>query len=107
ELGRLSAAVPHFHQALELVDRAENPHILAIALGNSAMANWAAGYQDVALRQYGDLLELARRNESTLEEAVALHGIASVYNKVGDQTRALDFYRQTLTVRRAALCARG
>ncbi len=107
ELGRLSSAIPHFRQVLDLLDRNETPRLFAEVLGNSALANWAAGNEDVALSQYSQSLELSRTIEDTDEQAVALHGIASVYNTVGDQTRALDFYRQALALRKAPRDARG
>jgi CHAT domain-containing protein len=99
ELGRLSAAVPRFQRVLELINRDESPKLYAQVLGNSALANWASGNEDIALHQYGDLLTLARKIQDSLEQGVALHGIGSVYSRLGDPPRALAYYREALVLR--------
>src|SRR5262249_32143220 len=52
--------------------------------------------EDAALRELGESLTLARKIQDTSQQFVDLHHIASVYARLGDQTRALEFYRQAL-----------
>jgi tetratricopeptide (TPR) repeat protein len=107
ELGRLSDSVPHYAQVLELLARDDDPSLYASILCNSALANWASGHYDVALRQLGEALPIVRNAGDKFWEAVALNNTGVVYDALGDRTRALDFYRQALTLRTVELDSRG
>jgi CHAT domain-containing protein len=98
ELGRLSASVASFRQILGLIRREDDPKLYVVVLINSALANWASGNEDTALRQNAESLALARTIQDTYLQYAAIHNIASVYGTLGDQTRALYFYRQALAV---------
>jgi len=94
ELGRLSDSLPHFKQALGSVKPEDNPKFFATLLSNYALANWANGADDLALRQLGDSLALTRTIQDTTQQAIGLHNMATVYASLGDDDRALDFYGQ-------------
>jgi CHAT domain-containing protein len=96
ELGRMSDSLPHFRRALSLIKSDENPKLYATALSNNALANWASGNDDLALRQLGESLLLTRTIQDTIQETLDLNNIAVIYATLGDQARALDFYRQVL-----------
>ncbi|MBS0416262.1 MAG: CHAT domain-containing protein [Proteobacteria bacterium] len=98
ELGRLSDSLPHFKQALDAVKAEDNPKFVATLLSNYALANWASGADDLALRQLGDSLALTRTIQDTAQQAAGLHNIATVYASLGDDERALDFYGQAQTL---------
>jgi len=94
ELGRLSDSLPHFKQAAQSVQPQDNPKFFATLLSNYALASWASGADDLALRQLGDSLALTRTTQDTAQQAVDLHNMATVYASLGDDERALDFYGQ-------------
>jgi CHAT domain-containing protein len=96
ELGRVSDSLPHFRRALALIKPETDPRLFAKALSNSALANWAAGNYDVALHELSESLALTRTIQDTYSENIDLNNIAGVYASLGDQARALDFYRQVV-----------
>jgi tetratricopeptide (TPR) repeat protein len=67
-------------------------------LYNSADVNREIGHMDVALRQFADGLQLARQSHDDRNIANSLLGIGTVYDQLGDSDRALDFYRQSLSL---------
>jgi len=90
----MSDSLPHFRQALSFLKPDESPRIAANLLSNYALANWASGNDDVALRQLGESLALTRTIQDIPQETIGLNNIAAVYAGLGDDARALDFYRQ-------------
>jgi CHAT domain-containing protein len=94
ELGRMSDSLPHFRQALSFLKPDESPKIFANLLSNYALANWASGNDDLALRQLSESLALTRTIQDNTQQPIDLANIAAVYAGLGDDARALDFYRQ-------------
>ncbi len=53
----------------------------------------------------GEALSSARSAQNKYWQALALHNLGRVYDSLGDQDRALDFYQQALQLRTADLDA--
>jgi CHAT domain-containing protein len=62
---------------------------------------------DVSLRQLADALQLARRVQDDVGLTYSLYVIGLVYESLGDSDRALDFYRQCLSLTTAELDVRS
>jgi CHAT domain-containing protein/Tfp pilus assembly protein PilF len=96
------AALREFNQALPLVEKFEDRRGEATVLSNMGNALLDTGLDTGELRdaaaKFGRSLALAREMHYADGEALALHGLGSVYERSGDLERALESYRGGLAV---------
>jgi CHAT domain-containing protein/Tfp pilus assembly protein PilF len=106
-LGRLSAALPLYSRALQLMQPEQDPTLYAATLNNSALAHTFAGDHDAALRELSTALTVSRAVQDKWWQVTILDNIGLVYDRIGDKDLALDFYSQSLTLGDAALSSNG
>ena len=96
ELGRLTQALAIYGRVLKLVSFQDDPRLYLVVLNNLALAHWGTGEYDAALHEFDEGISLARQNQDQRREALANWGAGTVYDAVGDQGLALQFYRQAV-----------
>lgn len=106
-LGRLSAALPLYSRALQLLQPEQDPTLYAATLNNSALAHTFAGDHDAALRELSTALTLIRTVQDKWWQVTILDNIGLVYDRIGEKDLALDFYGQSLALGDAALNSNG
>ena len=65
--------------------------------GGTGLRN--AGYQDEAIRWFGEALEMAREDADLREQAQALHGLGESHRLAGRLEPAEEFFQQALALR--------
>lgn len=106
-LGRLPEALPWFEHALAVIGPEPYPRYFVTVTTNTALADYALGHFDEALRLYDQALPWTQKTQAPRDEGFCLYGIGMTYYALGDRGRARDYLERSLAIRSVALDGRG
>jgi CHAT domain-containing protein/Flp pilus assembly protein TadD len=93
-------AVQLYGQAMELYERIDDRHSIAVVWGGLGVAYWYLGDLETVKTQYENALAARRAVEDRILEGKTLNGLGSVHLRTGDLDSAADYYRQAIELRR-------
>ena len=105
--GDLVAAVRTFRAALEQLGPAPYPRLYLTTLINSALANFAIGDFDTALRLSSRALTFARTVQARVAEGRSLYALGVTYYALGDRPLARQYLEESLPLLAADVDARA
>jgi diguanylate cyclase (GGDEF)-like protein len=98
--GKKSAAFAHLHQALEVANKTQNPHLISVA--NRALGVF---YElildfDKALSYYLTSLNYAGQSDRPEDLAMIYNNLGNVLNTQGNHQEAADYFSQSMRLNR-------
>jgi CHAT domain-containing protein/tetratricopeptide (TPR) repeat protein len=106
-LGQMQQVLYWSQHALAEIGPQPYPDIYLNLVNNAALADYALGRYDEALRLHDIALDLAQKIQSPRQEGYALYGIGEDYYALGDAERARPYLERSLTLRTVAVDGRG
>jgi CHAT domain-containing protein len=97
--GRYEDAIEHYELAQDILERLDDQATVAVILNNLAsIFHIQAQDYDQAIAYYQDSLDLAILVGDRQLEAESLSGLGFVYESLGEYSRALQYYDQSLVI---------
>jgi tetratricopeptide (TPR) repeat protein len=98
---KIQIALPYYHRAIECFKRTQNINGEGLCLNNIGLIHqYYLSEFDKALQYYKQSNYLLKKGNDKENQSTALHNIASIYNKKGQNNLALNYYNQSLALRR-------
>ena len=105
--GKLTAALPRFDRAIELMNARADPDLYLLTLNSSALAHYAAGKFDKSLQLHTRARDFAKQVQNPTFHGRSLMGLGITYYAIGDHRLAAQMLRSALDVLSSELDSRG